>query len=51
VTFKLHYQTVPGEDLHVIGEISELGNLSEQKHPLKWTEGHIWMSDKALITN
>ena len=50
VTFRLHYETVPGEDLFVVGNIPELGTIEERRHSLKWTEGHIWVSTKPLIT-
>ena len=51
VSFKLHYKTVPGEDLFVVGEIPELGTVGEHKHPLKWTQGHIWVSEIPLLTS
>ena len=51
VKFKLYYQTIPGEDLFVIGNIPELGKIEEKKHPLMWTEGHIWVSEEPLITS
>lgn len=51
VVFKLKYVTVPGEDLYVIGDLPQLGSTSELKHSLKWTEGHIWVSEQPLSTS
>lgn len=52
VSFRIYYQSVVGEDLYVLGDIPELGNeTSMKKHPLKWTEGHIWVSETPLITS
>ena len=51
VKFKLYYETIPGEDLFVVGNIPELGKIEEKKHPLMWTEGHIWVSKEPLITH
>ena len=37
------YNTVPGQYVHVIGSIPELGNWKDdQVCKLQWTEGHIW---------
>jgi hypothetical protein len=49
VQFKITYKTIPGEDLHVLGSIPELGNWKEVKCPLKWTEGHVWVCEKPVI--
>ena len=51
VYFRLKYKTLPGENLFVVGEIAELGIIGEYKHPLKWTEGHIWVSESPLLTS
>lgn len=51
VTFKIKYTTEIGDQLYVIGDIPELGNDSNLKrHALKWTTGHIWVSEKPLVT-
>jgi len=51
VTFKIKYETKWTQQLYVIGDIAELGNDSDLKrHPLKWTAGHIWVSEKPLLT-
>ena len=34
----------------VVGDIDELGNNKTLKHGLKWTEGHIWVSEAPLTT-
>jgi len=35
----------------VIGDIPELGNEQDLKrHPLKWTDGHVWVSEKPILT-
>jgi hypothetical protein len=39
--------------LYVIGDIAEFGSSfsSDNKIPLKWTEGHIWVSERPVITS
>lgn len=35
----------------MIGDIPELGSsLALTRHPLKWTEGHIWVSEIPVVT-
>ena len=51
VHFRVHYESCFGEELCVVGDIADLGNWKGHKHMLKWTEGHIWVSEKPLITN
>ena len=46
----MQYKTIPGEDLFVVGDIPELGDIEDHRHPLKWTEGHVWVSEKPLVT-
>ena len=43
ITFQMNYNTKPGEDLGVIGSVSELGNW-EQNRALRmsWNDGNIW---------
>jgi len=51
VTFKIEYPTKYFEDLFVVGDLPELGSEANlKKHPLKWTEGHIWVSEVPLVT-
>ena len=45
---KIHYETKLGEYLAVMGDIIELGSWKEVKVILKWTEGHIWVTEKPL---
>lgn len=50
VWFRVHYESKFGEEVCVFGSIPELGGWKEHKYMLKWTEGHIWVSDKPLVT-
>lgn len=34
-----------------MGSLSELGEIDARKHPLKWTEGHVWVSERPIRTN
>jgi len=45
VTFKIFYQTEYGESLQVVGNIKELGSWKAYNCPLKWSEGHVWVSE------
>ena len=51
VIFKMKFVTVPGEDLYIIGDLPQLGGNKELKYPLKWTDGHIWVSETPLVTS
>lgn len=52
VTFKIEYPTKYFEDLFVVGDLPELGNDGNlKKHPLKWTDGHIWVSETPVVTS
>ena len=46
VTFKIFYQTEYGESLQVVGNIKELGSWKAYNCPLKWSEGHVWVSEQ-----
>lgn len=51
VTFRIKYTSRLGENVFVLGDIPQLGTTSDlTKHPLKWTEGHIWVSTVPLRT-
>jgi hypothetical protein len=51
VSFKIFYKTELGENIFVVGDLPELGKANDiQKHPLKWTAGHIWVSVKPIRT-
>lgn len=45
---KIHYETKLGQYLAILGDIDELGSWKEVKIILKWTEGHIWVTEKPL---
>jgi len=52
VHFKIKYVTKLYEDLFDTGDITERGSAGDLKrHPLKWTEGHIWVSERPLRTS
>jgi hypothetical protein len=48
---KIYFKTVPGESICVLGSIQELGAWKEIVCHLKWTEGHIWVTEKPIITS
>ena len=51
VTFKLFYETKFFENIFIVGDIPELGSDRDTtKCPLKWTEGHIWVTEKPILT-
>ena len=43
------YKTEFGESLHIVGSNPELGEWKAYKCPLKWTEGHVWVSEPFHI--
>jgi hypothetical protein len=50
--FSVYYETKPGEDMCILGDGPELGNWKDsEKCTMSWTEGHIWVLDKPMITN
>jgi hypothetical protein len=48
VKFSIKYQTSPGQNIYILGSITELGNWKESKFRLKWSEGHIWKGKLEL---
>ena len=48
---RVYYKTTFGESICVVGSIPELGNWKEFKCHMKWTEGHIWVTERPLVTN
>ena len=45
IIFQMKYNTQPGEDLGVIGSISELGSWDQNRAlRMKWNDGNIWKS-------
>lgn len=51
LSLKIFYETIPGESICVVGSIPELGTWKELKCHMTWTEGHIWVIDKPIVTN
>ena len=49
VMFKIKYQTNYGESLCVVGSNEQLGLWKNYKCHLKWTEGHVWISERPLF--
>eukprot|EP00826_Nyctotherus_ovalis_P003084 TRINITY_DN10619_c0_g1_i2.p1 TRINITY_DN10619_c0_g1~~TRINITY_DN10619_c0_g1_i2.p1 ORF type:complete len:392 (+),score=86.07 TRINITY_DN10619_c0_g1_i2:90-1265(+) len=46
--FSIRYKTEHGENVYVMGSIPELGNWSDYKAKLTWTEGHVWTATILL---
>jgi protein-tyrosine phosphatase len=46
--FSVSYKTEYGQNVYVMGSLSELGNWKEYRAKLKWTEGHIWTCALSL---
>jgi hypothetical protein len=45
------YNTVPGQFIHVIGSIPELGSWkNDQICKMQWTEGHVWRTIQPIRT-
>ena len=45
----VQYETKLGENLYVMGNISELGNWNDFVCKMTWTEGHIWVTNGLVI--
>lgn len=48
---KIFYKGEYGESVHVIGSIEELGSWKQFKCPLKWTQGHYWITENLQISS
>jgi hypothetical protein len=48
IKFSIKYQTSPGQNIYILGNINELGKWKENKLKLKWNEGHIWKGTLEL---
>lgn len=48
VKFSIKYQTSPGQNIFILGNIPELGNWKDAKFKLKWSEGHFWKGKLEL---
>lgn len=51
IHFNINYETKWGEVLYVLGSIPELGNWTEHRLKLEWTEGHIWRNTEPLLVS
>jgi len=51
VDLKVHYKTKFGESICILGSIPELGMWKDFKCHMRWTDGHIWVTEKPLVTN
>lgn len=51
VKFSIKYQTSPGQNIYVLGNLDQLGNWRRNVFKLKWTEGHIWKGKLNLSKN
>ena len=49
--FRIRYETKPGEDIYIFGDIDEFGNWKEKKFNLHWTNGHIWRREFEMNKN
>ena len=49
VVFKIFYKTEYGEQLQIVGGCPELGDWKAYKCPMRWTEGHIWVSEPINV--
>ena len=50
LNLSIQYETKLGESICVIGSLEELGQWNEYKCHLRWTEGHLWVTDKPILT-
>lgn len=50
LTLKVKCETKFGETISVTGSIPELGRWKAYDFHLKWTKGHIWVSEQPIIT-
>ena len=46
----IFYETVPGESICVVGSIPELGGWEDLKAHMTWTDGHVWVLNRPVIT-
>ena len=51
LNLKIFFETVPGESLCVLGSIPELGSWKKIMCHLKWTDGHIWVTEEPIMTS
>jgi len=46
--FSMKYQTLPGQNIYILGNLDNLGNWKNKIFKLKWTNGHIWKGELSL---
>ena len=53
IHFRVHKKLPPGQSIHILGGIPELGMWDKTKIycRMKWTEGDFWVTEKPIITN
>jgi hypothetical protein len=48
IRFSIRYETSPGQNIYIFGNLDELGNWKKNTFKLKWSEGHIWKGTLEL---
>ena len=51
LNLQLYYKTKFGESIAVIGSTEELGRWREVKVHMRWTDGHVWVLERPIVTN
>ena len=53
ITFqiKLRYETLPGEEIYILGEGKDFGNWTNPNFKLYWSEGNLWTADYTISTS
>ena len=51
IKFSIKYQTNPGQNILIYGNLPQLGNWKQPVLILKWNEGHIWNGTLNLPIN
>lgn len=46
--FKIKFETQFGQNMCVVGSTPELGDWKKFIY-LKWTDGHVWVSEKPIV--
>ena len=49
-SFKIHYDTRFGQSVCLAGGIPELGNWTEFKYEMVWTEGNYWVANDIELS-
>jgi len=49
VAFSIPYETFPGEEIRVVGNVSKLGQWDPSgAATMQWTDGHVWVAEVEL---